>query len=146
LYSDKPIKEFIDSGLFQHTSSALGRGVIPIDKIADVIAAGAKEVLNWIIAVIPYLNDAVPADDLDIPVGNPKPITEPKVVAEPGGSKAVQDQGDLANVPTPGAPASAPVQSNQAPVGVRTPTTNPELDPFIIRESLKRRVERLMRS
>ena len=146
LYSDKPIKEFIDSGLFQHTSSALGRGVIPIDKIADVIAAGAKEVLNWIIAVIPYLNDAVPADDLDIPVGNPKPITEPKVVAEPGGSKAVQDQGDLANVPTAGAPASAPVQSNQAPVGVRTPTTNPELDPFIIRESLKRRVERLMRS
>ena len=152
-YSDKPIKEFIDSGLFQHTSSALARGVIPIDAIVDVIAAGFNGVVNWILAVIPYLKDAVPADDLDIPVGTPKPITgqrrpQANVASD---SQAGKEQGELANVPPPDAPASAPVQDRQAPAVVQKPTTNPELDPFTlkrepVRESLKRRVEKLMRS
>lgn len=136
-YSDKKI---IDSGMYIHTSVALARGVMPINAIADTIGAGFKEVLDWIIAVVPYLKDAVGTDDLDVPTGNPRQSTsadEPPAspASAPANTPAaVQDQGDLSG------DTSTKVKPNAPPIGKVDPSI------FDVKESLKRRVEKLMRS
>jgi hypothetical protein len=124
-------------------------------------SAGSQLILSIFMGIVdagryiaPLLVKAAGTTKGKLSNNNDKPIVKPSaepVSAPASDPKAGKEQGELANVPPPDAPASAPVQDRQAPAEVKKPTTDPSLDPYTlkresVRESLKRRVEKLMRS
>jgi hypothetical protein len=158
-YSDQPIREFIDSGMFTHTSAGLARGVMPIDAIADTIVAGFKIIIDFIIAVIPFLKYLAGKDPLDIPVGKPKPAPQPAVAVEPS-PNAAADQSSMAGDTSQGGTTSQdndntsqsnnnnnvpPAKQNKNSSLILTPSDSGYVRESI-NESLKRRVAQLMKS
>jgi hypothetical protein len=161
---DQVLKDLTSSGLFQHTAAAVGRGVMPIDTVISVLGAVGKKIVDWLIAVVPYLKDAVGKAPSDIPVGKKSKevvAAEPPSAAGPPNASADQSSMSGDNSSTTSSDASQakvpPVNTSNSPAvdnnKVPPVKTNKKLIPSdsghleeSINKSLKRRVAQLMKS